>query len=94
MGVILDMFLVGKPPFNGKDNAEIVNPIMTQNYDENIPKLLSRSEEVKNLIKHLLDKDINKRLSAKEALNYQWFKTFNARKLFKNFKQEDNRTFY
>ena len=94
VGVILYMFLVGKPPFNGKDNSEIVNSIMTQNYDENIPKLLSRSEEVKNLIKHLLDKDINKRLSAKEALNHQWFKTFNARKLFKNFKQEDNRTFY
>ena len=89
VGVILYMFLVGKPPFNGKDNAEIVNSIRTQNYDENNPKLLTRSEEVRDLIKHLLDKDINKRLSAKEALNHQWFKTFNGRKLFKNFKKED-----
>ena len=89
VGVILYMFLVGKPPFNGKDNAEIVNSIMTQNYDEKNPKLLTRSEEVRDLIKHLLDKDINKRLSAKEALNHQWFKTFNGRKLFKNFKKED-----
>ena len=89
VGVILYMFLVGKPPFNGKDNAEIVNSIRTQNYDENNPKLLTRSEEVRDLIKHLLDKDTNKRLSAKEALNHQWFKTFNGRKLFKNFKKED-----
>ena len=47
-GVILYMFIVGKLPFNGKDNMEIVNSIMTQNYDENNPKLLTCSEEVRD----------------------------------------------
>ena len=89
VGVILYMFLVGKPPFNGKTNDEIVNSIQTSNYDENNPKLITHSEEVQNLIKHLLDKDINKRFSAKEALNHEWFKKFNGRKLFENFEEKD-----
>ena len=41
------------------------------------------------MIKHLLEKDINKRLSAKEALNHEWFKKFNGRKLFGNFQSKD-----
>ena len=62
------MFLVGRRPFNGANNEEIVNSINTKNYDESNPKLQSRSEEVRDLIKHLLEKDTKKRLSAKEAL--------------------------
>ena len=80
------MFLVGRPPFNGKDNAEIVE---STNYDENNPKLLTRSPEVRDLIKHLIEKDVNKRLSAKEALNHEWFKKYNGRKLFGNFQEKD-----
>ncbi len=89
VGVILYMFLVGKPPFNGKTNEEIVNSVKTSNYDENNPKLIIRSEEVQDLIKHLLDKDTNKRFSAKEALNHKWFKKFNGRKLFENFEEKE-----
>ena len=89
VGVILYMFLVGRPPFNGKDNVEIVESIKTKNYDENNPKLLTRSPEVRDLIKHLIEKDVNKRLSAKEALNHEWFKKYNGRKLFGNFQEKD-----
>ena len=89
IGVILYMFLVGKPPFNGADNCEIINSIKTKNYDENNPKLLTHSEEVRDLISHLLERDTNKRFSAKEALNHKWFKKFNARRLFGNFKEQD-----
>ena len=89
VGVILYMFLVGRPPFNGNNNMEIIDSIMSKEYDENNPKLLTHSEEVRDLIKHLLDKDTNKRLSAKEALNHVWFKKFNGRKLFENFHKED-----
>ena len=89
VGVILYMFLTGRPPFNGADSEEIVNSINTKNYDESNPKLQSRSEEVRDLIKHLLEKDTNKRLSAKEALNHEWFKKFNGRKLFGNFQSKD-----
>ena len=44
---------------------------------------------VRDLVSKLLKKDINKRLSAKEALNHPWFEKFGGRSLFCNFKKED-----
>ena len=38
VSVILYMFLVGNPRFNGKTNEEIVNSIQTSDYDEHNPK--------------------------------------------------------
>ena len=93
VGVILYMFLVGKPPFNGLNNEEIINSIKTKEYDENNEKFIQASPEVKDLIKGLLNKDTDERLSAKQALNHQWFKKFNGRKLFENFKNEDIQQF-
>ena len=87
------MFLVGKPPFNGFNTSEIINSIKTKDYDENNPKLLERSAEVRDLIKNLLERDINKRFSAKEALNHIWFNKFNGRKLFENFEEKDIQTY-
>ena len=89
VGVILYMFLTGRAPFDGRTNEEIINSIKTKSYDENNEKLLARSPEVRDLIKGLLEKDTTKRLSAKEALNHEWLKKFNGRKLFCNFKKED-----
>jgi calcium-dependent protein kinase len=89
VGVILYMFLVGRAPFDGYNNEEIINSIRTKNYDENNPKLLEHSAEVRDLINNLLDKNTEKRFSAKEALNHGWFKKFNGRKLFANFSKSD-----
>ena len=89
VGVILYMFLVGKAPFDGKSNEEIINSIRTKSLDENNEKLLACSEEVRDLIKGLLNKNTNQRLSSKEALNHKWFKKFNGRKLFGNFLEKD-----
>ena len=89
VGVIIYMFLTGSAPFDGKSNEEIINSIKTKIYDENDEKIKEYSPEIKNLIKGLLEKDINKRLSAKEALNHIWFKKFNGKKLFANFSEND-----
>ena len=89
VGVMLYMFLVGRAPFDGENRNEIINSIKTKDYDENNPKLLEQSPEVRDLIKHLLQKDTNIRFSAKEALNHIWFKKFNGRKLFANFNKKD-----
>ena len=89
VGVILYMFLVGRAPFDGKNQEEIINSIRTKNYNENNPKLLGKSPEVRDLISNLLNKKIENRFSAKEALNHDWFKKFNGRKLFGNFSQEE-----
>ena len=79
------MFLVGRAPFDGKNQEEIINSIRTKNYNENNPKLLGRSPEVRDLISNLLNKKLESRFSAKDALNHEWFKKFNGRKLFGNF---------
>ena len=89
VGVILYMFLTGRAPFDGKNKEEIINSIKTKNLDLNNEKLLTRSPEVIDLVSNLLDKNTDNRLSAKEALNHIWFKKFNGRKLFGNFKEED-----
>jgi calcium-dependent protein kinase len=89
VGVILYMFLTGHAPFDGKNNEEIIHSIRTKNLDFLDKKLSKRSPEVTDLVKGLLEKDTKKRLSAKDALNHIWFKTFNGRKLFQNFKQKD-----
>ena len=89
VGVILYMFLTGRAPFDGKNKEEIINSIRIKNLDLKNEKLLQRSPEVIDLVSNLLDKNIDKRLSAKEALNHIWFRRFNGRKLFGNFKEED-----
>ena len=93
VGVILYMFLVGRPPFDGKNNIEIIHSIKHKNYDQNNSKLLTHSPEVRDLISHLLEKDINKRFSSKEALNHIWFKKFDGRKIFGNFEEKDIQPF-
>ena len=89
VGIILYMFLLGRAPFDGKTNEEIIQSIKTKNLDDVIEKINKGSPEIRDLIKGLLQKDTNKRLSSKEALNHIWFKKFNGRKLFENFREED-----
>ncbi|CAG9311624.1 unnamed protein product [Blepharisma stoltei] len=73
-GVILYVLLSGRPPFTGKSEAEILHNIrfgvlMTegQNFDR-------VSDEAKDLIKQLIDRNLDTRLRAKEALNHRWIK--------------------
>ena len=89
VGVILYMLLVGKAPFDGLNNEEIMNSIKTKEYDTDNEKLNQFSEDVRDLLKGLLKKNTEERLSAKQALNHQWFKKFNGRKIFGNFKEKE-----
>ena len=89
VGVILYMFLVGRAPFDGRNNDEILYSIKTKEYDYKNERLNQHSKEVQDLVRNLLNKNTEKRFSAKEALNHEWFKKFNGRKLFSNFKNED-----
>ena len=89
VGVILYMTLVGRAPFDGKDDEEIIHKISTANYNSMEPKLISHSDEVRDLVNKLLQKDYKKRLSAKEALEHPWFEKFGGRSLFNNFKREE-----
>ena len=89
VGIILYMALVGKAPFDGKDDDEIIHKIAKANYNNKDSKLLNHSLEVRDLLSKLLEKDINKRFSAKEALEHPWFEKFGGRSLFSNYKKEE-----
>ena len=89
VGVILYMTLVCAAPFDGRTDNDIFRRIKIGKYNTNNTSFNEHSEEVKDLVSKLLVKDIDKRLSAKEALNHPWFEKFGGRKLFSNYKPED-----
>ena len=93
VGVILYMLIVGRAPFDGKTDEEIIESIKIGVYNNKHPKLLSKSKETQDLVYSLLERNINKRLSAKEALNHSFFTKFNGRALFSNFTTSDIQTY-
>ena len=93
VGVILYMTLVGVAPFDGKTDDDIIKRIKIGKYNKTTERFVKHSEEVKDLVSKLLEKNIEKRLSAKEALNHPWFQKFGGRNLFCNFKPEEIRPY-
>jgi len=73
-GVILYILLSGIPPFNGADDKIIMEKVTKGDYYMNIPEFETVSQEAKTLIKKMMCKDVDKRLSAQEAISNEWFK--------------------
>jgi len=89
IGIILFLALTGKVPFDGKTDDEISNKIQNDPYNELEPMLLAHSSESRDLLDKLLEKDMEKRISAKQALNHEWFKNYRGRALFSNFRLDE-----
>ena len=89
IGIILFLALTGKVPFDGKTDDEISNKIQNYPYNDLEPMLLAHSSESRDLLDKLLEKDMEKRISAKQALNHEWFKNYHGRALFSNFRLEE-----
>ena len=71
-GVILYIFLCGKPPFGGKNDKDILSRV-TQGIVSTVgPEWDKISQEAKNLIKKMLEYDPKQRYSAKQALQDPW----------------------
>ena len=83
-GVLLYMILVGRAPFDGEDDEEIIEKIKKGEFNRNHRKLLSASPEIQDLVNKLLEIDPSVRLSAAEALMHPWFKKFNGKSLYMN----------
>ena len=81
--------LVGRAPFDGKDDEEIILKINSADYNSKEPKLMKHSPEVRDLVSKLLQKDTDKRYSAKEAIAHPWFQKYGGRSLYSNFKREE-----
>lgn len=72
MGVVMYIMLTGRPPFGGKNNNEILQNVMTSNFDFSSPNWALVSNEAKDLIGKLLERQADMRLTAKEAFNHPW----------------------
>ena len=93
VGVILYIILCGKPPFDGNNDKEIIKKISVGEYNKKEQSLLNYSDELQDLLSKLLEKNAEKRFTAKEAIQHSWFKKYNGRKLFSNFKDFQVQTY-
>ena len=84
VGVILYMFLIGRAPFDGDNDDEIIQNIKNGCFNSEHHKLQSASNEVQDLVKQLLEVNVANRLSAAEALKHPWFVKFDSKRLYKN----------
>lgn len=87
-GVILYMLIVGRAPFDGVDDDQIISNIKKGEFNSKHRKLLSASSEVQDLVQKLLEVKPEKRLSAAQALKHPWFKKFNAKSIYMNIEKE------
>ena len=80
-GVLMYILLCGEPPFYGDREEEIFEKIKKCKYNFDSPKFKNVSDNCKDLIRKLLEPNINKRIKANEALRHPFFtEAFNPNK--------------
>ena len=75
-GVIMYVLLTGKPPYHG--NNEMVILQMVRDCPLQITQLPNLSDSSVDLLKSLLNINIKRKCSAKEALNHPWIKNYRS----------------
>ena len=90
-GVMMYILLVNEPPFQGDSEEEIFSKILEDEPNLDIKPLKDISDNCKDLIKKLLEKDAQKRIKAREALKHPFFTNgINIGNLFKGKYKENN----
>ena len=84
-GVILHLLLTGKFPFDGQNDNEIIGKIKSGKYNKDLLKKVD--SKPKDLISKLLEVNVNKRYSAKVALEHSYFKSFDIKNILHNISQ-------
>jgi len=74
VGVVLFVMLVGYPPFYGETDAEIAEQVMNAEVDLTQARWTNISDEAKDLITRLLNKNPNQRINVTEALSHPWLR--------------------
>lgn len=72
MGVVMYILLSGKVPFPGRNEMEIIGNVIKGEFHYNHEAFKQVSDECKDLISHLLDKDPERRYSADDAYKHHW----------------------
>lgn len=78
-GVITYMLLCGRNPFPGRNKEEVKRMICNQEVDLNKPYFIHVSSDAKDFIRCALNKDIDKRYSAKQLLDHDWMKKLSSK---------------
>ena len=68
VGVIFYILLSGKPPFDGVDDKEIIKRVKKGEILVNTLEWKKKSRDAIDLLKKLMTKEADKRISAMEAL--------------------------
>ena len=84
-GVIMYILLTHKIPFFGEDE-EVYQKILSEKY--NTEKLSKFSANTNDLISKLLEKDVNKRINAEQALEHKYFEEFKVKDLLNEIKDK------
>lgn len=71
MGVMIYKELTNKYPFNGPDYMTIFKQIIDKELDFNLIK----NRDARDFVQRLLERDVEKRMSSREALNHDWLLT-------------------
>jgi len=74
LGCIIYTLLCGYLPFYDEDMKRLFKKIYFCKYDFDGPYWDQCSEDAKDLVRKLLEKDTKKRFSAKDTLNHKWLK--------------------
>ena len=74
IGVIVYIMLSGKPPFTGGNEDAILNSVREGEYNFKNSVWNNISTEARDFIKKLMCRDVDKRLSAVEALAHRWIR--------------------
>lgn len=78
IGVVLFILLSGCPPFFDEDNFALFEKIKKVEYNFDAPTWSKVSEDAKNVIRALLVKEPEKRMSPDEFLKHPWITGTNA----------------
>ena len=77
-GVIMYILLTQRLPFGGSTDEEIIYNIINKDYNHS--RLSKYSEETRDLVSVLLEKDTEKRINSKAALNHKFFQLFKVKR--------------
>lgn len=89
-GIIMYILLSGTPPFEGKNDEEILDKVRLGKYTFSTSNWNNISEEAKDLIEKLLRMDPKKRFEAEDALNHIWVRKYAFEERVKNLENVKN----